>query len=116
MGTRLEHLTKDLPKPMINIAGKPFLDWKIRSFIKQGYSDFVLLVGHKKESIIQYFGNGSRFDVQIRYSIEEELLGTGSLLKALKQYPSTFFILVNGDTFFDIPLHVMEYFLCNILE
>lgn len=111
MGTRLEHLTKDLPKPMINIAGKPFLDWKIRSFIKQGYSDFVLLVGHKKESIIQYFGNGSRFDVQIRYSIEEELLGTGgAFLKALKQYPSTFFILVNGDTFFDIPLHVMEYF------
>lgn len=105
LGTRLAHIVKDQPKPMASIGGRPFLEYQILWLKRQGIVSIVLLVGYKKEAIIDYFGDGSRFGVSIRYSVEEELLGTGgAFLQALHQYPSEYFLLLNGDTFFDIDL------------
>jgi D,D-heptose 1,7-bisphosphate phosphatase len=105
LGTRLAHLTKDLPKPMASVGGRPFLEWQIESFRAQGFRDFVLLVGHRKEAIVDHFGDGSGFGVTIEYSVEEELLGTGgAFLQALERFPCETFVLANGDTYFPVPL------------
>jgi len=105
LGTRLAHITKELPKAMAPIAGRPFLEWQIAGFRKQGFLDLVLLVGHKREHIIEHFGDGSGFGVRIEYSIEDEPLGTGgACLKALAEHPCRHFVLANGDTYFDAPI------------
>lgn len=103
LGTRLAHITRGVPKPMALIAGKPFLEWQIDYIAKQGFSDFVFLVGHQKERIVEHFGDGSRFGVRMNYSEEKELLGTGgAFIQGLQSYPCSYFILVNGDTFFNV--------------
>ena len=105
LGTRLAHITKNLPKPMARVAGRPFLEWQIEGFKDQGFLDFVFLVGHKREAIQDHFLDGSRFGVRVQYSIEDELLGTGgAFLKALGDFPCRTFVLANGDTYFNVSL------------
>lgn len=105
LGTRLSHIVSDVPKPMAPIRGIPFLEWQVKWLVRNGFSDIVLLVGHKKETVIGHFGDGGRFGTRIRYSEEKELLGTGgAVIQSLKQYPSEHFIVLNGDTFFNIDL------------
>ncbi len=112
LGTRLSHVVSNVPKPMAAVNGKPFLDWQVKWLKIQGFNNIVMLVGHKKESIISHFGNGSKYNVNINYSVEEELLGTGgAFIRALSQYHSEYFILINGDSFFDIDLPwLFEYY------
>ncbi|HCL56744.1 MAG TPA: hypothetical protein DHW82_07015 [Spirochaetia bacterium] len=108
LGTRLSHIIKDVPKPMAPVSEIPFLEWQIRWLERQNFKDIVLLVGHQKEKIIKYFQDGSSFGVKINYSLEDSLLGTGgAVIKALKEYSSKNFIILNGDTFFDIDLKWM---------
>lgn len=108
LGTRLAHLAGDNPKPMVQIGNLPFLEWQILFLSRQGFRDFVLLVGHRRQVIIDYFGDGSHWGVKIRYAIEETLLGTGgAFLQALQQYPSEWFLLLNGDTYFDFPYSIL---------
>lgn len=116
LGTRLAHLLGDLPKPMAPVAGKPFLEWQIAWLARQGFDDIVLLVGHRHEVIMEYFGDGSGFSVKIRYAVEHELLGTGgAVLAALTEYPSESFVILNGDTFFDLDLvWLTDYLLHSI--
>ena len=105
MGTRLKSVVSDVPKPMAPINGIPFLEIQIKYWISQGINKFILSVGYKKEIIINYFGN--RFNnVEINYVVEEIPLGTGGgILKALTEYEITSpFLLLNGDTYFDISL------------
>ena len=105
LGTRLAHIVNNVPKPMADIAGCPFLAWQIMWLRKNGFKKIVLLEKKKKETIMNYFGNGESFGVSIKYSVEEELMGTGGgVIKAINQYPSENFIILNGDTFFDINL------------
>jgi len=105
LGTRLAHLTDNLPKPMASVAGRPFLEWQIESFKAQGFRDFVLLVGYRKEAIIDHFGDGAGLGVRIEYSVEKELLGTGgAFIQALELFPCETFVLANGDTYFPVPL------------
>ena len=115
LGTRLSHVTANYPKPMMKVGNYPFLEWQIKWLKKQGFRDIVLLVGHLKEKIIEYFGNGDKFGVRINYSIEKKLLGTGgALIKALLDYPSKYFLVLNGDTYFDINLvWFLDYFYRN---
>jgi len=118
LGTRLAHVVSNVPKPMANVSGKPLLEWQINWLKRQGFKNIVMLVGHKKESILNYFGNGSKYNVNIKYSIEEDLLGTGgAFLNALSQYYSEYFIIINGDSFFDINLiWLLNYYKKNINE
>lgn len=108
LGTRLAQISGDTPKPMVEIDGIPFLEWQILTLRQQGFHDFVLLVGHRREAIINYFGDGKSWEVNIRYAIEETLLGTGgAFLQALEQFPCEFFLLLNGDTYFDLPYQLL---------
>jgi len=114
LGTRLAHIISDVPKPMAPIAGRPFLEWQIEGFAKQGFSNFVLLVGHKKEVIIDHFGTGAKWGIHIDYSVEEELLGTGgAVIQAMHRYPCEICVIVNGDTYFNIGL---KYLIDDVLR
>src|SRR6267378_2778935 len=80
-GTRLGELTRGLPKPMIPIAGRPYLERVMESFARCGLRDIVLLTGYRSEVIEEHFGDGERFGVRIAYSRETEPLGTGGAIR-----------------------------------
>lgn len=84
-GTRLGDLTRDIPKPMIRVAGKPVVE-HIIGFIKNaGINEFVLVTRYLSEKIEEYFGDGSRFGVNIRYIRQPDgKYGTGAALLAAK--------------------------------
>jgi len=108
LGTRLRRVLGDVPKPMADVAGRPFLEWQIDGFHQQGFDRFVLLVGHRKEAVVGHLGDGARLGVRVEYSMEDEPLGTGgAFLKAVRQFPCRDFVLVNGDTYFMIPLQTL---------
>ncbi|MBD3318986.1 NTP transferase domain-containing protein [Candidatus Woesearchaeota archaeon] len=96
-GTPLHPITKEIPKSLIPVHGKPLAEHLIELFKKYDVRDIILSVGHKKEHIMQHFGDGSRFGVTIRYIEETTPLGTaGSLLLAKHLFEDTFFV-TNGD-------------------
>src|SRR3989344_9594340 len=101
LGTRLQSVVKDLPKPMADVNGRPFLAYLMDYWIKQGVKRFILSVGYKSEIIRDYFGDEYN-GVSVAYSIEKKPLGTGGgLLLALKQLNSRGdFFGFNGGTFF----------------
>ncbi|MBI5031571.1 MAG: nucleotidyltransferase family protein [Chloroflexi bacterium] len=104
LGTRLRSIVSDKPKPLANIGGKPFLEYQIEFLKKHQIDHLVLCVGYLCEQVVEYFGDGSRWDVQIDYSIEEELLGTGGAVKHAEKYLQGTFLTLNGDSFFDLDL------------
>jgi len=111
LGTRLRSVVSDLPKSMADIQGSPFLEYLLRYWIDQGIQRFILCVGYKADSIIDYFG-GVFEDAEILYSVEKKALGTGgALLKAINQFDLIDpIILINGDTFFAVDLNKLDGF------
>jgi len=106
-GERLRPLTSDRPKPMIEVAGKPILEYQVRWLAHQGVSDAVLLCGYKAEVIQRHFGDGSRFGLTVHYSLEEEPLGRGGALKLgarLLPADEDAVIALNGDILTNQPL------------
>lgn len=102
-GTRLRGVIEDVPKPMAPVGGKPFLEYLILQLRKWKSTDIVLSVGYKKDTIKSYFGNGNAFGVNISYSEEDQPLGTGGALKkAISVTDDRCFIVMNGDSFFNI--------------
>lgn len=99
-GTRLREVAKDVPKPMVSIAGKPFLEHQLRSLKDQGVEDVVLAVHHMANKIKSYFGDGRHLKMNITYSEEETPLGTGGAIKhAERHLDSDRFLVLNGDSF-----------------
>jgi NDP-sugar pyrophosphorylase family protein len=96
-GTRLGELTRGLPKPMIPIAGRPYLERVIESFARCGLRDIVLLTGYRSEVIEQHFGDGERFGVRITYSRETEPLGTGGAIREARTLLGERFVMTYGD-------------------
>jgi mannose-1-phosphate guanylyltransferase / phosphomannomutase len=97
LGTRLGELAGDLPKPMIDVGGRPYLERVVESFAERGMREFVMLTGHRAEVIEQHFADGSRFGVSIRYSRESEPLGTGGALREARHLLGDRFIMTFGD-------------------
>lgn len=96
-GTRLGGLTKDVPKPMIEIAGRPYLEYVLNAFADGGLDDFVLLTGYKAEVIENHFGDGSKFGIRVRYSRESEPLGTGGALREARSLLGGRFVITFAD-------------------
>lgn len=98
-GTRLQSVLKDIPKPMADIGGTPFLALLMDNMLRHGTDEFILCVSYLKEKIIDFFGNSYR-ERPVKYSIEEEPLGTGGAIKkAFDQFGIDRAIVINGDTF-----------------
>ncbi|MFQ3633688.1 sugar phosphate nucleotidyltransferase [Roseiflexus sp.] len=95
-GTRLAPYTTIFPKPLMPIGDKPILDIVIRQLSHYGFTDITLAVGYLSELLIAYFGDGERFGVTIRYSREEQPLGTAGPI-ALVDGLDEPFLVMNGD-------------------
>jgi NDP-sugar pyrophosphorylase family protein len=102
--TRLYPLTTKIPKSMIMINGVPFIVHQLNLFKRNGISDIVICAGVFSEKIIDYLGDGSKFGVSIRYSIEtpDKLLGTLGALKNAYNLLETDFLLIFGDSYLEI--------------
>lgn len=96
-GERLRPLTKDTPKPMLKIGGKPILQIILEKFKQSGYENFVICVKYKSKVITDYFGNGLKFGVKIEYIREKNRMGTAGALSLFKKVPKEPFFVVNGD-------------------
>jgi D-glycero-alpha-D-manno-heptose 1-phosphate guanylyltransferase len=104
LGTRLKTITQDLPKPLANIAGRPFLAYLFDYLIQQGITEVVLAVSYQWEKIQEIFGH-QYGNLKIHYSIEELPLGTGGAIhQAFQQYQLPRAVVLNGDTLFLINL------------
>ena len=98
--TRLYPLTKKIPKSLMRIAGKPFLEYQLNLLKKNGISDIVLCIGYKGEQIKKYFKDGKNFGVKIRYSSDgKKLLGTGGALKKAEDLLEDIFLVMWGDSY-----------------
>ena len=112
MGKRIQSVRSDVPKPMIEISGKPILLYQIENLKACGLKDITLVIGHLGNVIKEYFGDGSKFGVKISYFEEKSPLGTaGALVKMLPENSdisfcptvlSEDFLLLCGDVIFDI--------------
>jgi len=96
-GSRLYPLTKDCPKPMLRVGGKPILEIIIEQCIKAGFSKFYISVNYLKEHIIDYFGNGSNMRIAIDYLFEDQPMGTAGSLQLLPKSITKPFLVLNGD-------------------
>ncbi len=113
MATRLRPVTETIPKSMLEVAGKPFIDHQLKLIKKNNISEVVICVSFLGEAIKEYAGNGSRYGLNIDYSFDgDTLLGTGGTIKqALGKLTDTFFVMY-GDSYLTADfLKINNYFL-----
>ncbi len=101
-GTRLASISKDIPKPMFPIDGKPILDYQIESLKKSGITEIIIIVGHLGDIIKHHLGNGRKYGIHIDYITEEEPLGTAGALFFLRGKMEDDFVLLFGDLILDV--------------
>lgn len=110
-GTRLQSVVNDRPKPMAVVAGRPFVEWIILHLRAQGIQKITMCTGYKSDFVENYFGNGSKWDLSIRYSDEPEPLGTGGAIRLGMEYVQSEQVLVlNGDSFTDFSVDHLSNF------
>ena len=109
LGTRLKSVTKNMPKPMVVVLGKPFLYHQLNLLHSQGFNSFLLLAGYGSQYIIDYFEDSS---LKVEYSVELSPLGTGGCLLYAKNKLDDRFLLLNGDSYLDIDYRLpIQYFI-----
>jgi len=101
-GTRLRPHTENCPKPLLPVGGKPMLEHIIERARAEGFLRFVLAIHYLGHMIEDYFGDGSRWQVQIDYLREESPLGTAGAIGLLDPRPNAPFLVSNGDVLTDI--------------
>ena len=100
LATRLKPITDEIPKSMIKIYGCPFLQYQLDFLERGGVEEIILCVGYLGEQIERYFGDGSNFGVNLKYSYEKErLLGTAGALKNAERLLKDEFFVMYGDSF-----------------
>lgn len=99
LGTRLGDLTRDLPKVMVPIRGKPMLEHHVEWLRAAGVVEFFFNLHYLPDVITDHFGDGSRWGVSIRYSHEERLQGTAGSLRAFRPFLDQRFLVQYGDVF-----------------
>lgn len=109
LGTRLRSAVPDLPKPMARVGSRPFLEYLMDYWIKQGVKDFILSIGYMHEVITKHFGDNYK-GVPIKYVIEDKPLGTGGALIACAKGLTESFLVINGDTFIEVDLNKLANF------
>lgn len=107
LGTRLKHLTQSTPKPMIEVAGRPFLDILVEEAARQGFTDILLLGGYLGEQMTARYDGKTVRGATVRVLVEPAPMGTGGAVKFALPHLAPQFLLANGDTFFDINLRAL---------
>ena len=113
-GTRMRELTNDLPKPMIAVRSKPILQHIVEGLAKAGVEQILIVVGYRKDVVMDYFGDGSKFGVRISYETQVEQDGTGRVVELGREFAgSDPFILNYGDILVDPVNYLRLATLCN---
>jgi UDP-N-acetylglucosamine diphosphorylase/glucosamine-1-phosphate N-acetyltransferase len=97
-GKRMRPLTYERPKVMLPIAGKPILEHLLEEVKEVGIDDFIFVVGYHDETIRGYFGNGERWDINLKYITQKTQLGTADALRKAEDLVDNQFLMLNGDT------------------
>ncbi|MBE9529218.1 MAG: nucleotidyltransferase family protein [Proteobacteria bacterium] len=108
LGTRLGAITKQIPKPMVPINGRPFLEIQMEYLRENGITDIVLSVGYLGDQIEEYFGDGSGMGLKIEYSFEDVPVGTGGGVKLAADKLHEEFFLLYGDSYLPIDYREVE--------
>ncbi|WP_031435530.1 N-acetylmuramate alpha-1-phosphate uridylyltransferase MurU [Methylomarinum vadi] len=105
-GERMRPLTDSTPKPLLEVAGKPLIQYTIENLVAAGYPEIVINLAHLGRRIRDYFGNGQALSANIVYSDEGDsaLETAGGIIKALPLLGEHPFLVVNGDIACDFPL------------
>lgn len=109
-GTRLENISKNIPKPMVRIGDKPILQHQIELLHRYGITDIILIVGYMGDVIRDYFGDGNNFGVSINYFIEDKPLGTTGGIKEIESQLDDDFVVFYGDIMLDMDLNKLTKF------
>ena len=105
LGSRLGSMVTEVPKPLLLVGERPFLEYQILQLRRHNLTNVILCIGYLGKKIRQYFGNGDRWGVNITYSKEKEALGTGGAIKlAERLVKGDHFLVLNGDSYFNIDL------------
>ena len=103
LATRLGNLAKDIPKSMMEIEGKPFLEYQIENLKRHSIKDVVLCAGHLSEKIEEHFRDGSKFDVNIKYSYDgDKPLGPIGAVKNAEPLLDDEFFIMYGDSYLSV--------------
>jgi UDP-N-acetylglucosamine diphosphorylase / glucose-1-phosphate thymidylyltransferase / UDP-N-acetylgalactosamine diphosphorylase / glucosamine-1-phosphate N-acetyltransferase / galactosamine-1-phosphate N-acetyltransferase len=101
-GTRMRELTVDLPKPMIEVRGKPVLQHIVEGLRDAGIRDFLIIVGYRADAVQNFFGDGSRYKIQIQYATQAVQDGTGRVVDLARNFAGDSpFVLNYGDILVD---------------
>ena len=103
-GERMRPLTDSLPKPLLEVRGKPLIVWHLEKLARNGFKDVVINIAHLGYKLPEYLGDGSKWNVNISYSDEQNegaLESAGGIKKALSLLGDEPFLVVNGDVFCD---------------
>ena len=108
-GTRLGDLTREVPKPMLDVAGQPILAYILANLKRHGFTDVAINLHFKPEMIRDYFGDGGKFGLKLTYSYESNLLGTAGGLKNVESFfrNEELFLVHYGDVMTDQDLSAM---------
>lgn len=97
LGSRLSPLTDECPKPMLKVGNKPLLETILENFIEYGFYRFYISVNYMADTVKSYFGDGSRWGVDIGYLHENQRMGTAGALSLLPEKPTEALLVMNGD-------------------
>ncbi len=103
-GTRMGELSKTIPKPMLKIGNKPVLQHQVELLQFYGFHEIIIMVNHLRDTIIEYFGDGSAFGVKISYYVEEQPLGTVGGIKEIENQLTNDFLVLYGDVMINMHL------------
>lgn len=101
-GTRLGDLTTDTPKPLMPVAGRPFLEWQMEEVARFGFTDILILAGYHGDQIYRRYHGHTFGRANVRVHVEPSAMGTGGALQDAKDELASSFFLANGDTYFPI--------------
>jgi len=110
MGTRLQPLTNECPKPLLPVGDRPVLAHIIRWLGHHKVTEIAVNLHHRAEAVTDYFGDGRDYGVRLHYSIEESLLGTAGALTSFADFLDTTFVVVYGDVLTNLDLESMLAF------
>jgi MurNAc alpha-1-phosphate uridylyltransferase len=109
LATRLRPITDVIPKSLIEIHNRPFIDWQLRLLSQKGIEKIVICLGHKSEMIQDFVGNGARYGVEILYSNDgPSQLGTGGAIRKALPFLGDEFMVMYGDSYLPTDFGVLE--------
>ena len=117
LATRLQTVLKDIPKSLIDICGKPFIDWQLKLLSKSGVERVVLCTSYKSEMIEDYVGDGSKYGIEVNYSKDGPIqLGTGGAIRKAAKTLEEKFMVLYGDSYLPIDYNAVQSVFENIDE